>query len=309
MASLDTAVQLLYPSSLFYHWIWSPVAKNLNCENKKVLITGGSIGIGKSAVEQLVQNGCTDINIAARNEKAAENVFKNIRKSCKNKSLNLNFTKLDLASQKSSKITAEKLGENKFDVIILNAGYWPNSYYQTEDGIESTMAVNHFGHYTFLLTLLNKQGKQNHPQRIVVMTSTAHLACLKTGFQENYNEKSHYKSFRQYGNAKYCNLVFAKTLAKKLPHVQVNGVHPGVVQTDLFNNIPVTKLINWGFRSVYYGAQTTLYAGFSEDCKETGKFMANCENQDQWCIEKANDEKEWEKLWRVSKEVTGVDLD
>lgn len=61
---------------------------------------------------------------------------------------------MDLSSQKSIRKFAADINqnENKLDVLIHNAGTAETSKKITEDGIEMTMATNHFG--PFLLTHL-----------------------------------------------------------------------------------------------------------------------------------------------------------
>lgn len=62
--------------------------------------------------------------------------------------------KLDLSSQKSIRDFADDVikTEQRLDVLIHNAGTAENKTKVTEDGLELTMATNHFG--PFLLTHL-----------------------------------------------------------------------------------------------------------------------------------------------------------
>lgn len=62
--------------------------------------------------------------------------------------------KLDLSSQKSIREFADDVlkTEQKLDVLVHNAGTAEKKIIQTEDGLELTMATNHFG--PFLLTHL-----------------------------------------------------------------------------------------------------------------------------------------------------------
>lgn len=66
--------------------------------------------------------------------------------------------KLDISSQKSIREFAENIlrSENRLDVLIHNAGTAENKFHKTEDGIEVTMATNHFGPYLLTHLLIGK---------------------------------------------------------------------------------------------------------------------------------------------------------
>lgn len=70
------------------------------------------------------------------------------------KNENVIIKKLDLATQKSIREFAEDVlrTEQRLDVLIHNAGTAEKKIIKTEDGLELTMATNHFG--PFLLTHL-----------------------------------------------------------------------------------------------------------------------------------------------------------
>lgn len=65
---------------------------------------------------------------------------------------------LDLSSQKSIREFAEGINktEQRLDVLIHNAGTAENSTKVTEDGLELTMATNHFGPYLLTHLLIGK---------------------------------------------------------------------------------------------------------------------------------------------------------
>lgn len=74
---------------------------------------------------------------------------------------NIIVKKLDLASQKSIREFAADIIKNepRLDVLIHNAGTGETKTKVTEDGLELTMATNHFG--PFLLTHLLIGTKKN----------------------------------------------------------------------------------------------------------------------------------------------------
>lgn len=144
---------------------------------------------------------------------------------------------------------------------------------KTEDGLEFTMGVNHFGH--FLLTiLLLPIIKRNQPSRIINVSSLAYrYGCINT---DDINCEKSYNMATVYADSKLANVLFTRKLAQKLQEskVTVNSLHPGIVNTDLsrhiaemnsltriFDRFIQTPFKRFFFRDITSGAQTTIYAG------------------------------------------------
>ncbi|KAI4457685.1 phosphatidylinositol-glycan biosynthesis class f protein-related [Holotrichia oblita] len=116
---------------------------------KTVLVTGGNSGIGYQTALTLAGRGAR-VLIADKNE-ATESVRKIIEETG-NK--NVSYINLDLASLASVRHFAKKINaeETQLDILINNAGIGALCDYLTDDGLQITMQVNHFG--PFLLTHL-----------------------------------------------------------------------------------------------------------------------------------------------------------
>ncbi|CAG2061283.1 unnamed protein product [Timema podura] len=109
-------------------------------------------GIGKETARGLAQRGARVI-LACRNVEAADKVKDEIISSTGNSSVVVK--KLDLSSLESVRQFANDVNrsEKRLDVLVHNAGY-ANTFSKqvTGDGLEITMATNHYG--PFLLTHL-----------------------------------------------------------------------------------------------------------------------------------------------------------
>lgn len=144
---------------------------------------------------------------------------------------NIFVMKLDLSSQQSVRDFAKEFlsKESKLDVLIHNAGY-ANSFTKalSVDGIELTMATNHYG--PFLLThLLIDILKRSAPSRIVVVASSWYrLASVNL---DNLNPTGTLPWYLYYVS-KGCNIMFTIELAKRLEGtgVTVNCLHPGEIK-------------------------------------------------------------------------------
>lgn len=141
---------------------------------------------------------------------------------------NIVCMKLDLSSLQSVREFAKDFNakESRLDVLIHNAGY-ANTFDKavSVDGLELTMATNHYG--PFLLThLLIDLLKKSAPARIVVVASSFYrLASVNLN---NLNPIDGIPWYLYY-MSKACNIMFTTELAKRLEgtNITVNCLHPG----------------------------------------------------------------------------------
>lgn len=153
---------------------------------------------------------------------------------------NVIVKKLDLSSQKSIREFAEEIlkTEKKLDVLVHNAGMaemFKKSI--SVDGIEKTMATNHYG--PFLLThLLIDLLKKSAPSRIVVVASECYV--LARVDVKDLNPLNGFPT-RLYYVSKGANIMFTRQLAKRLEgtNVTANSLHPGLIDTGIWRNVPI----------------------------------------------------------------------
>jgi NAD(P)-dependent dehydrogenase (short-subunit alcohol dehydrogenase family) len=200
---------------------------------------------------------------------------------------NVIVKKLDLSSQKSVREFAADIlkAEKKIDVLIHNAGYAETfNKYQSADGIEITMATNHYG--PFLLThLLIDLLKKSSPCRIVIVASECYRFC-RFSFEKHLNPIDVMPGYLYYVS-KYANIMFAMELAKRLKgsNITVNFLHPGMIDSGIWRNVPFPLSVGMAFMKEFFkttveGAQTTLYLACSEQVNGvTGTYFYDCKEQ------------------------------
>ncbi|XP_066253269.1 retinol dehydrogenase 14 [Euwallacea similis] len=279
--------------------------EKVKMNGKTVIITGATGGIGKETVRELATRGAKVI-LACRNVENGEKVKDEIVKLTKNE--NLLVKKLDLASQKSIREFSEDIlrTEQRLDVLIHNAGTAEKKIIKTEDGLELTMATNHFG--PFLLThLLIELLKRSAPSRIVVVASSLYqLASLNLN---NLNPTSSWFPPWIYYPSKYANICFTLELARRLEGtgVTANCLHPGLVESGIWRNVPAP--LNWPlqlivksfFKSPEQGCQTSVFLACSEEVKNvSGKYFMECQVHS--LNRGATDQSKAKKLWELSEE-------
>jgi len=287
---------------------------------KRVLITGGNKGIGLGAVLAMAKHSPESITICARSKESLKDACKKVNEiSLKIKT---DYFLLDLAEWDSIDKTVSDILEShkKFDVIIGNAGCCLNG--KLENGCEKNMGINHFGHFKFVVSLLN--GLDEPVGRVVMTASLAARWCGDDGifdFDDLGIEKDGHvfggsmRGLYLYGQSKLANILFVKMLAEKMPGTLSHALHPGACSSEILK--PFVSRLMWPIigcissvllRSPRYGCQTILHAAFSTDQSATsvnGQFFDNCKPGK---LEAGNNKEMRDKLWEVSVKATGVDL-
>jgi len=111
-------------------------------KGKICMITGANSGIGKTTAIGLAKMGATIVMIC-RNKERGEQALNDIRRKSNNESVYLMLA--DLSSQKAIHQLVKDFKEKhqNLHVLINNAGVNLSKRILTEDGIETTLAVNY----------------------------------------------------------------------------------------------------------------------------------------------------------------------
>ena len=281
--------------------------------NKTILITGATNGIGKAAAINFAESA-KSIAFTYRNEELAEDLKNEMQKINPNLSINSFFC--DFSVQDSIRECADKIKNDlkAIDLLINNAGVVNTEYSETIDGIENTFAVNHLGYFLFTNLLLDLVKKESE-SRIINVSSAAHH--FVKGMQwDDINYKDDFKmGLQAYGQSKLGNILFTKQLAKKLQKdgVTVNAIHPGGVNTSLGNQNNsllgrVLKIIlKPFFRSPLKGANTIIYLAEIDGLSITGAYWVD--GRVAKTSHYSKNEAEAEKLWRLSEKLVNQEFD
>ncbi|XP_018335560.1 retinol dehydrogenase 14 [Agrilus planipennis] len=282
---------------------------NAKMNGKTVIVTGPTGGIGKETARELAKRGARVI-LACRNEESGKKVRDELANSTGNQDIVVK--KLDLSSQKSIREFAADINrtEPKLNILIHNAGTAESKLHVTEDGVELTMATNHFG--PFLLThLLIDLLKRSKPSRIVIVASE--LYRLSSLNLNKLNPTDTWFPVYYYYVSKYANICFTRELARRLEGsgVTANCLHPGMIDSGIWRNVPVPlnwplKLIIKGFfKTPEQGCQTTVHLAVSEEVEGvSGKYFMDC--KERGLSRGAMDDAKAKKLWELSEKIVNL---
>ena len=196
------------------------------------MVTGASRGIGEATAAALAGMGA-HVVLVCRDRERGEAALGEIRAGSGSEAVEVMIG--DLSSQQQIRQLAAdfRSKHDRLHVLINNAGTFEGGRSETEDGLETTFAVNHLA--PFLLTnLLLPVLVASEPSRIVTVSSTGHGYGTKINFDDLQGERR-YRAGPAYSQSKLANVLFTYELARRLEGtgVTANCLHPGAVYTGL----------------------------------------------------------------------------
>ena len=275
-------------------------------ENKIVLITGATAGIGKETARGIAKTGA-NVVIVGRDKAKCESVVAELKRDTNNDKLD--YITADLSSLAEIRRCADefKAKHQRLDILVNNAGAVFDKREVTVDGFEKTFALNHLS-YFLLTNLLLDVIKSSQPARIVSVSSVAQ-GFGKIDFDNLQGEKS-FSAFSIYSNSKLMNVLFTYELARRLQgsNVTANCLHPGGVASNFGDNTKgIFATIVWLFKNTVAispakGAATSVYLATSPEVEGvTGKYFDNKKEKPSNKI--SYDENLQKRLWEVSEKI------
>ena len=204
---------------------------------KTYLITGTNSGMGFQAARTLLEAGAEVVMLNRSVEKsqaAIETVEEEFGAGAK-----VSFIRTDLASLASVREAAAEVLRTvpRIDALICNAAIAQVPTQKlTEDGFESMLGTNHYGH--FLLCGLLHPRIEESKGRIVVVASLGYKMGIKTIQFDDMNWDKNYHPNMTYSQSKLAEMMFAYELQDRLAaagktDVEVHVCHPGSSKTSL----------------------------------------------------------------------------
>ena len=267
------------PSGFGFASTAEEVTNGLSLIGKTMLVTGCNSGLGLETMRVLAMRGARVVGAARTIEKA--------REACQS----VGGLTVPMACELSDPASvrgcaAAIVGEGiKLDAIICNAGIMALPKLQVARGYELQFFTNHIGHFILVTSLLEQLTDSG---RVVMVSSMAHTQAKKGGIDfDNLDGSKGYSAWREYGQSKFANILFAKELARRFSGSgrTANAVHPGIIYTNLSRH----NMIGTAFYAILgpiicktlpQGAATQVYVATNPTLAAvSGKYFVDCKRR------------------------------
>ena len=203
-------------------------------QQKTVLITGGTGGIGKQTALALAKMGAT-VLVSGRDQASGQAAVSQIIQDSGNQKIHLLLA--DLSVQRGVRSLADQVKQQfgQLDVLINNAGLAAPERRLTEDGIEADFAVNVIA--PFLLThLLIENIKMSSAARVVNVTGGDHPAAIDL---DNIQAERSFIGLSTYSHAKVMMIAVMYEFSQRMVGTQIciNVCYPGQASTNMTQQV------------------------------------------------------------------------
>jgi len=251
-----------------------------NFDNKLVVITGATSGIGYYVARKYASNGASLICIN-RNLQKSEALCREIESEF---GVKCDYKIADLSNLKDIHRVADELLKinTPIDVLIHNAGIYLTKRELTSDRLERVFVVQYLSSFIINYILMVKL-KSQEKARIILVNSEGHRFAAWGLRTDDLNwDKRRYSGLKSYGSAKTAQLLSMIVLDEHFQKtgVSINAMHPGAVKTDTGQeNGPVYRWFKRNFidktlKSPEISAEALYYLGVSKEIEAvSGKFF------------------------------------
>ena len=246
---------------------WTPEQLG-SLAGKTFMITGANAGAGFEASRILLAKGAKVVMLNRNPEKSIAAIA--TLKEEFGSDADVTFVRMDLAVLDSVREAAAEIMETvpKIDALICNAAIAQVPTRQlTQDGFESQLGTNHYGHFVLCGMLFDRI--ETSKGRIVVVASLGYKMGLRTIQFDDMNWDKNYRANPAYSQSKLAQMMFAYELQDRIraknKNVEVYVCHPGSSATSLIKTSGgLTTRIMFGLMSLSPMVQSAEKGAYPE---------------------------------------------
>lgn len=191
---------------------------------KQVAIVGGTGGIGRALARVLASRGAHVVVVGQ--------TFRDADVP------NVKFIRADLSLMSEARSVAARLPAESLDLVVFTTGIFAAPRRQvTAEGLERDMAVSYLSRLVILQEIGPRLGQglpAGRPRpRVFVMGYPGSGQAGKLG---DLNAEKSYSAMGVHLNTVAGNEMLVLDAARRLPHVGVFGLNPGLIKTDIRSN-------------------------------------------------------------------------
>ena len=300
---------------------WTP-EQLTSLAGKTIIITGANAGAGFQASRILLSKGAQVVMLNRSADKTAT-AIKDLKEEF-GADAKVSFVRMDLSELASVREAVTQVLDSvtRIDALICNAAIAQVPTQKlTQDGFESQLGTNHYGHFLLCGMLFDRielsQG------RIVVVASLGYKMGIRTIQFDDMNWDKNYSANPVYSQSKLAQMMFAYELQDRIKaadkNVKVYVCHPGSSATSListsgglatriaFKLMSLSPMVQSAEKGAYPEVMCATQDGLQERALygPTGR-MAWVGPVGKGTLEPhAYDKTVMEKLWTLSEKETG----
>jgi NAD(P)-dependent dehydrogenase (short-subunit alcohol dehydrogenase family) len=269
-------------------------------EGKTVLVTGSTGGIGKETARALAGLGAGVI-LVGRDKDRAEAAVDELRGSSGND--RVEAITADMSRLRDVRHLAEKVSKRSggVDVLINNAGATRSHRILTEDGLETTFAVNVVAPFClthWLMPALTAAGSTRQPARVINITGGIPKGRIDL---DNLQGEKSYVGLSFYNQTKLAQMAMSYRFAQELDGTRatLNVAYPGHAYTSMNKNLtvgtypplarPIVPLLRlampiiYGHRALLRATRSSVYLASSPEVEGIhGTYFSSKATPTQW---------------------------
>jgi NAD(P)-dependent dehydrogenase (short-subunit alcohol dehydrogenase family) len=191
--------------------------EDLDLTGRRAAVIGGTGGIGRAISHLLAARGA-QVRVVGRTFRDAGTP-------------GIEFQPADLSLMRETARAAADLPAGTLDLVVLTTGIIASPRRQeTAEGIERDLAVSYLSRFVMLRGIAERLGRA----RVFVM---GFPGKSQLGAPDDLNAERSYRGMAQHMNTVAANEALVLDAAERYPHLEVFGLNPGFVRSDIRANL------------------------------------------------------------------------